>query len=64
MCYKIEGSFFYLRRQGKCLLIGKGDDVYLNLVMDYIPDTLSKVIRYYKKAKQPFPAVLLKIYSY
>lgn len=29
----------------------KGDDVYLNLVMDYIPDTLSKVVRYYKKAK-------------
>ncbi|CAD8188191.1 unnamed protein product [Paramecium pentaurelia] len=42
----------------------KGDDVYLNLVMDYIPDALSKVIRYYKKAKQLFPVVLLKIYSY
>jgi len=32
--------------------------------MDYIPDTLSKVVRYYKKAKQAFPNVLLKVYSY
>ncbi|CAD8140379.1 unnamed protein product [Paramecium octaurelia] len=42
----------------------KGDDVYLNLVMDYIPDTLSKVVRYYRKAKQQFPNALLKVYGY
>lgn len=32
--------------------------------MDYIPETLSKLVRYYRKAKQSFPAILLKIYSY
>jgi glycogen synthase kinase 3 beta len=32
--------------------------------MDYIPETLSKVIRYYRKAKQVFPTILIKIYSY
>lgn len=32
--------------------------------MDYIPDTLSKVVRYYRKAKQQFPNVLLKVYGY
>jgi glycogen synthase kinase 3 beta len=45
-------------------MITKADDIYLNLVMDYIPETLSKVIRNYKKNKSQFPNVLLKIYSY
>jgi serine/threonine protein kinase len=40
------------------------DDVYLNIVMEYIPDTLGKVIRYYKKIDSQFPHLLLKIYAY
>jgi glycogen synthase kinase 3 beta len=40
------------------------DDVYLNIVMEYIPDTLGKVIRYYKKIDSQFPHLLVKIYSY
>jgi glycogen synthase kinase 3 beta len=32
--------------------------------MDYIPETLSKLIRFYRKAKQPFPNQLLKVYGY
>ncbi|CAD8111379.1 unnamed protein product [Paramecium primaurelia] len=40
------------------------EDIYLNLVMDYIPETLSKVIRNFKNNKKPFPNQSLKIYSY
>lgn len=42
----------------------KKNDIYLNLVMDYIPDTLYKILRYYYKIKYQFPNMLGKIYSY
>ena len=42
----------------------KPDDTYLNVVMDYISDSLSKVIRGYVKAKTPMPLILVKLYSY
>jgi glycogen synthase kinase 3 beta len=37
---------------------------YLNLVMDYVADTLYRVLRYYRKNQIEFPAPLAKIYSY
>ncbi|EGR32068.1 hypothetical protein IMG5_097450 [Ichthyophthirius multifiliis] len=40
------------------------DEVYLNLVMEYVPETLSNIIKYYRKNKQPFPPLLLKVFSY
>jgi serine/threonine protein kinase len=42
----------------------KPDDVYLNCVMDFIPETLSRLIRSYYKQKTLVPALLLKLYSY
>jgi glycogen synthase kinase 3 beta len=42
----------------------KPDDLYLNCVMDYIPDTLSRVIRQYYKSKTTMPMLLVKLYSY
>ncbi|CAD8178505.1 unnamed protein product [Paramecium octaurelia] len=39
-------------------------DVYLNLVMEYVPETLSKMIRQMRKQKQCIPAPLIKLYSY
>ena len=42
----------------------KPDEVYLNVVMDYIPDTLNKVMKTYIKMKQMVPPLLVKIYSY
>jgi len=39
-------------------------EVYLNCVMDYIPETLSKLIKNYYKAKTIMPALLVKVYSY
>jgi serine/threonine protein kinase len=42
----------------------KPDEIYLNCVMDYIPDTLSRVIRQYYKSKTSMPMLLVKLYSY
>ncbi|EGR33034.1 hypothetical protein IMG5_063200 [Ichthyophthirius multifiliis] len=42
----------------------KEDEIYLNIVMDFIPETLSNVIRHYRKTKQQFPPLLLKVFSY
>lgn len=32
--------------------------------MDYVPETLYKVVRYYRKAKQQVPNLLVKLYAY
>ena len=42
----------------------KKDEIYLNLVMDYIPETVFRVIKHYQKIKQPVPALLIKLYAY
>ena len=42
----------------------KPDEVYLNCVMDFIQETLSRNIRFYYKQKQNIPLLLLKLYSY
>lgn len=40
------------------------DKLYLNLVMDYIPDTLNKIIKLYKDMRQTIPIVYVKLYTY
>ena len=42
----------------------KQEEIYLNVVMDYIPDTLSRVVRNYHKSKTQIPMLLVKLYSY
>ena len=32
--------------------------------MDYVPETLYRVLKYYVKMKQSFPNILIKLYSY
>lgn len=56
-CIKVHRFFFSQN-------IEKQNEVYLNLVMDYIPDTLYKILRFYVKKSIPFPNALGKIYSY
>ena len=53
-CIKVHNYFF----------TNDSSQKYLNLVMDYIPDTLYKVLRYYKKKGIDFPDPLGKIYCY
>jgi glycogen synthase kinase 3 beta len=42
----------------------KPDDLYLNLVMEFLSDTLYRVIKNYVKLKQPVPSVLVKCYLF
>ena len=56
-CIKVHRFFFSQENV-------KGNELYLNLVMDYIPDTLYKILRFYVKKNIPFPNALGKIYSY
>lgn len=52
---KLKQSFF---------TTDKNDEVYLNLVMEYIPETVYVVSRHYSKAKQMIPPVYCKLYMY
>uniref|UniRef100_A0AAZ3NUP8 Protein kinase domain-containing protein n=1 Tax=Oncorhynchus tshawytscha TaxID=74940 RepID=A0AAZ3NUP8_ONCTS len=42
----------------------KKDEVYLNLVLDYVPETVYRVARHYSRAKQTLPMVYVKMYMY
>uniref|UniRef100_A0A8C4QUY3 [tau protein] kinase n=1 Tax=Eptatretus burgeri TaxID=7764 RepID=A0A8C4QUY3_EPTBU len=42
----------------------KKDEVYLNLVLDYVPETVYRVSRHYSKAKQTIPIIYVKLYMY
>ena len=39
-------------------------EMYLNVVMDYIPDTIYRVMKNYLKNKQMVPPILVKLYAY
>nr|CAD7392847.1 unnamed protein product [Timema cristinae] len=41
----------------------KKDEVYLNLVLEYIPETVYKVTRHYSKSKQTIPISFIKDFS-
>lgn len=56
-CIKVHHYFFSQKEDNS-------KDVYLNLVMDFIPDTLYKILRFYFKKSYDFPNALGKIYSY
>ncbi|XP_070500279.1 glycogen synthase kinase-3 beta-like isoform X4 [Chironomus tepperi] len=42
----------------------KKDEVYLNLVLEYIPETVYKVARQYAKNKQTIPINFIRLYMY
>jgi glycogen synthase kinase 3 beta len=50
-------SFFYSNGEKK-------DDVYLNLVLEYMPETLYRMTRNHVKARQQMPMFLVKLYMY
>jgi serine/threonine protein kinase len=59
-CIKVHNYFFTKDAQSS----QPGNATYLNLVMDYVPETLYRVLRYYRKKGMDFPDPLGKIYSY
>ena len=42
----------------------KQDEIYLNVVMDYVPETVYRVLKHYNKMKQQVPIILVKLYAY
>ncbi|KAK2910049.1 hypothetical protein Q8A73_007764 [Channa argus] len=42
----------------------KKDEVYLNLVLDYVPETVYRVARHFNKAKTTIPIIYVKVYMY
>jgi len=42
----------------------KNDEVYLNLVLEYVPETVYRVSRQFAKMKQPMPLIYVKLYIY
>ncbi|KAI6654697.1 Glycogen synthase kinase-3 [Oopsacas minuta] len=42
----------------------KREEIYLNLVLEYVPETVYKVARHYAKSKQNIPPFYIKIYMY
>lgn len=43
---------------------GSPDDVYLNLVLEYVPDTVYKINKHYAKAEEKLPILLVRLYVY
>lgn len=50
-------SFFYSNGDKK-------DEVYLNLVLEFVPETVYRASRHYVKLKQPMPILQVKLYMY
>lgn len=42
----------------------KQDEVYLNLVLEYIPETVYRISRHYSKVKTAIPVIFIKLYIY
>ena len=38
--------------------------MYLNLVLEYVPETVYRAMRHYTKVKQTMPMLLVKLYMY
>ena len=56
-------EYFYTHEENSKEVEGT-EDVYLNVVMDYIPDTMSRVIRNFYKNKKEIPYYTVKLFSY
>ncbi|CEP15991.1 hypothetical protein [Parasitella parasitica] len=52
-------AFFYSQGDPK-----QKDEVYLNLVLEYVPETLYRATRHYAKSKQLMPPLYIKLYTY
>uniref|UniRef100_A0A915JBN3 Protein kinase domain-containing protein n=1 Tax=Romanomermis culicivorax TaxID=13658 RepID=A0A915JBN3_ROMCU len=42
----------------------KKEELFLNLILEYIPETVHRVARHYSKNKQTIPILLIKLYMY
>ena len=42
----------------------KPEELFLNVVMEFVPETVHKLLKTYQKLRQPFPHILAKLYAY
>jgi glycogen synthase kinase 3 beta len=42
----------------------KDDEIYLNVVMEYVPETVFRILKHYNKMKEQVPMILVKLYAY
>jgi len=42
----------------------KADEVYLNLVLEFVPETIYRIIKHYGRTKRPVPTLYVKLYIY
>ena len=42
----------------------KEDEIYLNVVMDYVQETVFRILKHYNKSKEKVPMILDKLYAY
>jgi glycogen synthase kinase 3 beta len=61
MCCLVQSCQFADGHLSKFL---KKDEVYLNLVLEYVPETVYRASRHYAKLKQPMPMLQIKLYMY
>ena len=40
------------------------EELYLNLVLEYVPETVHRVIKHYNKLNQRMPLIYVKLYTY
>ena len=43
------------------LIFLQKDEVYLNLVLEYVPETVYRVARHYSRNKQTIPMIYIKV---
>ena len=46
------------------LIVSQKDEVYLNLVLEYVPETVYRASRYFNKLKTTMPMLEVKLYIY
>lgn len=70
-CRRPQGLFLHKRREGTftgfhggMLLTIQKDEVYLNLVLEFVPETVYRASRHYSKLKQVMPMLQVKLYMY
>mmetsp|Transcript_14516 Transcript_14516/g.30046 ORF Transcript_14516/g.30046 Transcript_14516/m.30046 type:complete len:361 (-) Transcript_14516:208-1290(-) len=42
----------------------KPDEVYLNLVLEFVPETIYRIIKHYSRTKRQVPSLYVKLYMY
>jgi len=51
----------------KCSFYSKGEkpeEVYLNLVLEFVPETIYRIIKHYSRTKRQVPGLYVKLYMY